>query len=190
MFDPFKDFVTRGYLRNYNEEKDPEIVRDAEHELFRANRHEAVAYLVGKRMIAYKDFLHVHHILFKGFYPWAGQDRATTTPDSAINKGETQFCHPLDSMRAVNEGLRLGHNARSPGRSDGVVRIRSPIPGWERQNHAIGPRGTVPARRIFRRLDRHKKERLSRGVDGRDSLARQGHTGPLSEAVHRPGAGA
>lgn len=36
MFDPFGDFATEGYLRNFEKEKDLEIVKIAEHELFRA----------------------------------------------------------------------------------------------------------------------------------------------------------
>ena len=36
MFDPFGDFATEGYLRNFDKEKDPEIVKIAEHELFGA----------------------------------------------------------------------------------------------------------------------------------------------------------
>ena len=36
MFDPFGDFATEGYLRNFDKEKDLEIVKIAEHELFRA----------------------------------------------------------------------------------------------------------------------------------------------------------
>jgi cell filamentation protein len=35
VFDPFGDFATEGYLRNFDKEKDPEIVKIAEHELFR-----------------------------------------------------------------------------------------------------------------------------------------------------------
>lgn len=111
MFDPFKDFETAGYLRNFEREKDLDIVKVAEHELFRANLPDAVAYLGRVQNLTYAHFLHVHHLLFRGFYPWAGQDRATTAPESAIHKGQTLFTHPLDAQRAVNEGLRLGQDA-------------------------------------------------------------------------------
>jgi hypothetical protein len=33
-FDPFGDFATRGYLRNFESEKDPEIVRRLQHTAF------------------------------------------------------------------------------------------------------------------------------------------------------------
>jgi cell filamentation protein len=33
-FDPFGDFATRGYLRNVENEKDPEIVRRLQHTAF------------------------------------------------------------------------------------------------------------------------------------------------------------
>lgn len=36
MFDPFKDFETAGYLRNRFAEKDPQIVQEMEHQMFRA----------------------------------------------------------------------------------------------------------------------------------------------------------
>ena len=36
MFDPFGDFDTEGYLRNFEKEKDLENVKIAEHEWFRA----------------------------------------------------------------------------------------------------------------------------------------------------------
>ena len=37
MFDPFKDFETAGYLRNVKREKDPQTVKEIEHDLFQAN---------------------------------------------------------------------------------------------------------------------------------------------------------
>ena len=111
MFDPFKDFETAGYLRNFEREKDLDIVKVAEHELFRANLPEAMAYLGRLKSLTYQNFLKVHHILFQGFYPWAGQDRAATAPDSAIHKGQTLFAHPFHAKLAVDEGLRLGQDA-------------------------------------------------------------------------------
>ena len=44
MFDPFKDFDSAGYLRNFEGEKNLDIVKMAEHELFRAELPEAVDY--------------------------------------------------------------------------------------------------------------------------------------------------
>lgn len=113
MFDPFKDFETSGYLRNKFSEKDPQIVQQLEHEMFRVGLDEAIAYLAKRRSaLRYEDFLAVHRILFEGFYPWAGQDRAVTAPDIAVTKGGTWFCHPADARRAVQEGLRIGSDKR------------------------------------------------------------------------------
>lgn len=113
MFDPFKDFAQAGYLRNRYAEKDPQIVQELEHQLFRATLDEAIAYLAKRQALAYEDFLAVHGILFSAFYPWAGQDRAATAPDIAVSKAGTWFSHPLDARRAVEEGLRI---ARDPAR--------------------------------------------------------------------------
>lgn len=110
MFDPFKDYDRAGYLRNLYGEKDPEIVRELEHALFRAGLDDALGYLAKRRMLAYTDFLEVHRILFAAFYPWAGQDRAVTTPNIAVSKVDTVFSHPLDARRAVEEGLRIGQD--------------------------------------------------------------------------------
>lgn len=60
MFDPFKDFDTKGYLRNVVGEKDLNIVKQLEHDLFTANLADAMAYLAKKRTITYRDFLQVH----------------------------------------------------------------------------------------------------------------------------------
>lgn len=121
MFDPFHDFDTAGYLRNFDREKSLDIVKVVEHELFRANLLEAAAHLSGCQSIRYLDFLQVHRILFSGFYPWAGMDRADTAPNSAINKGSTKFAHPKDAQRAVNEGLRLGTDTRKMKKFPGEI---------------------------------------------------------------------
>ena len=75
MFDPFDDFEQVGYLRNHHGVKDPTIVRQLEHTMFRAGLDEALVYLAGRADLCYEDFLKVHGILFEAFYPWAGQDR-------------------------------------------------------------------------------------------------------------------
>ena len=56
MFDPFGDFDTEGYLRNFDKEKDLEIVKIAEHELFRAQLPVALNFLAKKKRIEYSDF--------------------------------------------------------------------------------------------------------------------------------------
>jgi hypothetical protein len=55
VFDPFGDFATEGYLRNFDKEKDPEIVKIAEHELFRAQLPKALDFLAQKKRIEYSD---------------------------------------------------------------------------------------------------------------------------------------
>lgn len=110
MFVPFTDFEQAGYLRNRYGEKDPRIVQELEHQLFRAGRDEAIAHLPACCAVGYEDFLTVHRILFSAFYPWAGQDRATTAPDIAVSKAGTWFSHPIDARRAVEEGLRTARD--------------------------------------------------------------------------------
>lgn len=96
IFDPLKDFEQAGHLRNHFKEKDPQIIRELEHTMFRAGLDEALEYLSKCKEIEYTSFLKVHQILFSELYPWAGQDRLSTTPDSAVSKGDTVFCHPHD----------------------------------------------------------------------------------------------
>lgn len=45
MFDPFRDFEQRGYLRNHAGGKDPDIVRHTMHASFRRNLPEAMQFL-------------------------------------------------------------------------------------------------------------------------------------------------
>lgn len=130
-FDPFGDFATAGYLRNSQREKDPQIIKVLEHQLYRTMLPKALDYLAGVRRIDYKAFLQVHRILFEGLYPWAGQDRAHTMPDRAVIKGDVVFCHPQDCERAVMHGLRLaqegGQMAEHPGRIMGMFAYGHPF---------------------------------------------------------------
>jgi cell filamentation protein len=121
VFDPFGDFATAGYLRNVAAEKDLEIVKRVEHDVFTANLQDAFDHLAAQPVITYGDFLKVHQILFGAFYPWAGRDRWETTPDSAILKGDTYFCHPAHSRLAVEEGLRLGQDRATMRGAHGTV---------------------------------------------------------------------
>lgn len=131
MFDPFKDFAQAGYLRNRFGEKDPKIVQELEHQLFRASLDDAIAYLAKRKALAYADFLEVHGILFSAFYPWAGQDRAVTAPDIAVTKAGTWFSHPRDARLAVEEGLRIARDkqqlARRPGEVMGLFAYGHPF---------------------------------------------------------------
>jgi cell filamentation protein len=121
VFDPFRDFAQAGYLRNRYGEKDPQIVQELEHQLFRAGLDEAIAHLASRRILGYEDFLAVHSILFSPFYPWAGQDRAATAPDIAVNKSGIWFSHPLDARRAVEEGLRIARDKQQLRQRPGEV---------------------------------------------------------------------
>lgn len=110
MFDPFKDFDTAGYLRNVRKNKDTKDIKHFEHNLFRANLPEALQFLASKNTLTYKDFLAVHGILFSAYYPWAGQDRSITTPESAVKKGNILFSHPKSIKLAIDKGLRIGQD--------------------------------------------------------------------------------
>lgn len=121
MFDPFGDFEAAGYLRNVRKDKQESDVKKFEHNVFRANLEDALDYLSKKKIIEYGDFLEVHRILFSDYYPWAGQDRQSTTPHKAINKGDVAFCHPQDIRRAVDYGLQLGQNKKAMPHKVGEV---------------------------------------------------------------------
>ena len=110
MFEPFGDFATEGYLRNFDKEKDLEIVKIVEHELFRAQLPVALDFLAKRKRIEYADFLELHRILFEGLYLWAGKDRAEILPNSAVKKGALYFCHPRDCRLAVSEGLSVAQD--------------------------------------------------------------------------------
>ncbi len=131
MLDPFGDYATAGYLRNVMAEKDPSIIRHVQHDVFRANLPQAIDYLASVRKIAYAHFLQVHKILFGDFYPWAGQDRRTTAPNSAIRKAATLFCHPNDCQRAVEQALREAQEqkqiAERPGHVMGLLAYGHPF---------------------------------------------------------------
>lgn len=121
MFDPFNDFAEKGYLRNHFGEKDPEIVREMEHTMFRAGLDDALAYIAKKEILYYEDFLEIHRILFLEFYPWAGQDRQSTAPNCAVSKAGTLFCHPSDARLAIEQGLRIAQNKNSMRERPGEV---------------------------------------------------------------------
>ena len=121
MFDPFGDFATEGYLRNFDKEKDLEIVKIAEHELFRAQLPAALDFLAKRKRIEYADFLEVHRILFEGLYPWAGKDRAEVLPDSAVKKGALYFCHPRDCRLAISEGLSVAQDKKQMDKRPGFI---------------------------------------------------------------------
>jgi cell filamentation protein len=121
VFDPFGDYASRGYLRNTAGEKDLDIIKIAEHELFRAQLPAALNFLAQCKRIEYAHFLEIHRILFSALYPWAGEDRRTVMPDRSISKGEVYFCHPNDCQRAVEEGLLVAQNIKQMAIRPGFV---------------------------------------------------------------------
>jgi cell filamentation protein len=131
MFDPFKDLETAGYLRNTRKDKNESVIKHFEHNLFRANLENALVFLSNKTDLTYPDFLEVHRILFSDYYPWAGQDRSVTMPDRLVVKGDVIFCHPKDSRRAVENGLRLGQDkdvmSAKPGEVMGLFAYGHPF---------------------------------------------------------------
>ena len=121
MFDPFGDFAVAGYLRNVAAEQDLEIVKAAEHELFRAQLPAALDHLARRRHIEYADSLEVHRIIFGGLYPWAGKDRAEVLPDRAVTMGSVFLCHPRDCRRAVQEGLSQAQDKHQMAARPGFI---------------------------------------------------------------------
>jgi cell filamentation protein len=120
-FDPFGDFETSGYLRNLEKEKDLAIVKRLEHASFTTGIDEAFAELAKKKSLTYADVLNTHKILFEAFYPWAGQDRATTSPDIAVSRGEVLFANPKYIQNAVEYALKIGNDPAQMKAKPGAV---------------------------------------------------------------------
>jgi cell filamentation protein len=109
-FDPFGDFATEGYLRNFEKEKDLAIVKRAENASFTTGLDEAFASLAKADALSYNDVLTTHGILFGAIYPWAGQDRNQTAPKLTIKKGPVIFANAPEIRAAVEFALRKGQD--------------------------------------------------------------------------------
>jgi cell filamentation protein len=109
-FDPFGDFATEGYLRNFEKEKDLAIVKRAENASFTTGLDEAFAHLARSRALSYDDVLQTHGILFGAVYPWAGQDRTQTAPKLSVKKGAVIFANAREIRAAVEFALRKGQD--------------------------------------------------------------------------------
>ena len=122
-FDPFGDFETEGYLRNFAGFKDPALVKKFEHDAFRARVGEAVTTLQTGTPLRYEDILATHQRLFQDVYPWAGQDRTATAPDLIIGKGGRfdLFAEAGDIRRAAEHALRLSQNLETMRAKPGEV---------------------------------------------------------------------
>ena len=109
-FDPFGDFATEGYLRNFEKERDLAIVKRAENASFTTGLDQAFAHLAKSRVLTYDDVLTTHGILFGAVYPWAGQDRSRTAPTLTIKKGRVIFANAPEIRAAVEFALRKGQD--------------------------------------------------------------------------------
>jgi cell filamentation protein len=137
-FDPFGDFEARGYLRNIEGEKDPDIVRRLEHLSFTTGLDEAFQKLSRNTTLSYEDVLRTHKILFEAVYPWAGQDRLTTAPDLAVSKGSVLFAYPQDIRRSVRIRPAKGagqdlHEVKARP-CHGLSCVRPSLSGWQRSD--------------------------------------------------------
>jgi cell filamentation protein, protein adenylyltransferase len=130
-FDPFGDFETQGYLRNYEREKEFEIIRHLEHASFATGLGEAFARLAKIENLQYGHVLETHRVLFEAVYPWAGQDREQTAPDLAVSKGGVLFAHPKDIRPAIEYALKYGQGkkvmASKPGEVMGYLAYGHPF---------------------------------------------------------------
>jgi cell filamentation protein len=109
-FDPFGDFATEGYLRNFEKEKDLAIVKRAENASFMTGLDETFATLAKSKVLSYDDVLRAHGILFGAIYPWAGRDRTQTAPKLTIKKGPVIFANAPEIRAAVEFALRKGQD--------------------------------------------------------------------------------
>ena len=122
VFDPFGDYETRGYLRNFEGLKRMDEVKVLEHTFFEANLEDAFHFLGAvKGPLTYKHFLKVHHVLFSDFYPWAGQDRLQLGVGQFVEKGNFQFEEASLAQRAVEWGLQLGNDPAVLAKKPGMV---------------------------------------------------------------------
>jgi cell filamentation protein len=130
-FDPFGDFATEGYLRNFEKEKDLAIVKRAENASFTTGLDEAFATLAKAKVLSYDDVLKTHGIQFGAVYPWAGQDRTETAPKLTIKKGPVIFANAPEIRAAVGFALRKGqdqdHMKARPGEIMGYLAYGHPF---------------------------------------------------------------
>jgi cell filamentation protein len=139
-FDPFGDFSSQGYLRNFLGFKDIQQVKALEHASFKANVDRAMSALAAIEFIEYKHVLAIHKTLFGTIYPWAGQDRSVTAPGINITKAgynamfaQSQYIrrvtdYALDQVRDLNimrkqPGYVIGSNGTEISRKSCQERV-------------------------------------------------------------------
>lgn len=113
VLDPFGDYQTEGYLRNFSKEKNLQIVGHLETAAFETQVHQVIRHLRRQPNIYYEHITETHKRLFDSVYPWAGKDRSENAPNIAIAKGgyNNLFVHPADIRRAAEHALELAKNA-------------------------------------------------------------------------------
>lgn len=131
IFDPFGDFDSQGYLRNFFQSKDIAKVKELEHASFQGNIERAMKALAKIEFIEYKHVLDIHRTLFSEVYPWAGQDRSITSPGLNIKKSgyHRMFAHPLDVRRAMDYALQQSREfvCERPGELMGLLAHAHPF---------------------------------------------------------------
>lgn len=122
-FDPFGDFSTAGYLRNIESEQDLDLVKAQEKVFFEAHLEEALTYLRDIRgPVSYAHFREVHAMLFREFYPWAGQDRLQLGVATQVSKGGiVDFEKAELIVQAAQWGLDMGNDTQRMSRQPGAV---------------------------------------------------------------------
>jgi cell filamentation protein len=141
IFDPFGDFATEGYLRNFEKEKDLAIVKRAENASFTTGLDEAFASLAKAKTLSYDDVLKTHGILFGAVYPWAGQDRTQTAPKLTIKKGPVIFANAPEIRAAVEfatQRARQGLHESQARRDHGLSRLWASVSRRQWPHHHDG----------------------------------------------------
>ena len=113
MFDPFKDFITEGYLRNVRKDKNESTIRRMEHACCRMGLTNAMGMLRQSKQVGYAQVKDVHRVLFQSYYPWAGKDRMELTPEQNVQKGRVNFCPPNEIQRAAAYAFELAQKRNS-----------------------------------------------------------------------------
>jgi cell filamentation protein len=123
ILDPFGDYESAGYLRNFLKEKDQGIVAHLEAAAFEDQIHGVIRFVRRLPKISYENLTEIHRRFFESVYPWAGRDRLETAPNIAIGKAgiPNMFAHPADVRRAADYALRRAHDVRDLRQHPGEI---------------------------------------------------------------------
>jgi fido (protein-threonine AMPylation protein) len=138
-FDPFGDFESRGYLRNFASLKDISQVKDLEYASFQGNLSRAINALAAIDFIEYKHVLAIHKTLFGDVYPWAGRDRLLTALTKELNDPE-QGHLDLYLKPFIRDAVERQQSTSVLKSLKGLGETTTP-PDWpDRQGGALGDR--------------------------------------------------